>query len=63
MVRLHEHAPRLAALAELRFFGGISLREAASVLGVSLTTAKNEWALARAWLTKLVREAEGTRGA
>jgi len=60
--RLQEHGPRLAQMAELRIFGGLSLREAASVAEVSLTTAKNEWTLARAWLTKMVQEAASRRG-
>jgi RNA polymerase sigma factor (TIGR02999 family) len=41
---------REGVLVELRFFGGLTLPEAARVLGVSLATAKNDWAHARAWL-------------
>ena len=47
--------PELARLAELRLFGGLSVREVAPVLGQSLTTAKENWALARAWLGRLLR--------
>jgi RNA polymerase sigma factor (TIGR02999 family) len=39
-----------ARLVELRFFTGLSLEEAAEVLGVSTPTAKRYWAYARAWL-------------
>ena len=39
-----------AKLVELRFFTGLSLEEAAQVLGVSAPTAKRYWAYARAWL-------------
>ena len=46
--------PELARMAELRIFGGSSVRELAPVLGVSLTTAKDQWALARAWLGRLL---------
>jgi len=42
--------PRQARLVELRYFGGLTGAEAAEVLGVSRTTAKREWNLARAWL-------------
>lgn len=35
---------------ELRFFGGLSIDEAAVVLGISPATVKREWATARAWL-------------
>ena len=41
---------REGLLVELRFFGGLTLQEVARVLGVSLATAKNDWAHARAWL-------------
>src|SRR5580700_6746965 len=43
-------APREAQLVELRFFGGLSLEEAAGVLGISPRAADKDWALARAWL-------------
>jgi RNA polymerase sigma factor (TIGR02999 family) len=42
--------PVKARLVELRFFTGLSLEEAAQVLGVSTPTAKRYWAYARAWL-------------
>ena len=53
--------PELARFAELRLFGGLSVREVAPVMGQSLTTAKENWALARAWLARLLRPA-GTTG-
>lgn len=39
-----------ARLVELRYFGGLTAEETAEVLGVSLSTVKREWSLARAWL-------------
>jgi DNA-directed RNA polymerase specialized sigma24 family protein len=39
-------------LIELRFFGGLSIEEAAVVLGISPATEKREWATARAWLQR-----------
>jgi RNA polymerase sigma factor (TIGR02999 family) len=50
-----EH-PRKAQLVKLRYFAGMSLEEAATVLGVSLATAKRDWAFARAWLFGCLRE-------
>jgi RNA polymerase sigma factor (TIGR02999 family) len=41
---------RQARLVELRFFGGLSVEEAARALGVSVATAHREWAMAKAWL-------------
>lgn len=48
--RLTAHDPVKAVLVKLRFFVGLSLEEAAPVLGVSEPTAKRYWAYARAWL-------------
>ena len=41
---------RKSRLVELRYFGGLSVEEAAGVLGVSKETAKRDWKMARAWL-------------
>ena len=43
-------APRQAQLVELRFFGGLSIDEAASLLQVAPRTVDKDWVLARAWL-------------
>ena len=50
MARLGEFDPRGARVAELRFFGGLKLRETAEVLGVSMATVERDWQAARAWL-------------
>ena len=42
--------PRKARVVELRFFGGLSDREIASVLAVSTYTVTRDWAFARSWL-------------
>jgi RNA polymerase sigma factor (TIGR02999 family) len=44
--------PRSARLVELRFFGGLSIDEAAAVLDISASAAKHDWAIARAWLQR-----------
>jgi RNA polymerase sigma factor (TIGR02999 family) len=49
-----------ARLIELRFFGGLSIEEAAVVLGISPATVKREWATARAWLRRELKRNEGT---
>ena len=43
-------SPRQAALVRHRFFAGMTLKEAAGVAGVSLITAKRDWAFAKRWL-------------
>jgi RNA polymerase sigma factor (TIGR02999 family) len=48
--RLANHDPIKAKLVKLRFFVGLSLEEAAPLLGISEPTAKRYWAYARAWL-------------
>ena len=47
-------------LIELRFFGGLSIEEAAVVLGVSPATVKREWVTARAWLRRELKRNEKT---
>lgn len=50
--RLAEAYPRPARVVELRYFGGLELREIAEVLGVGERTIKRDWAFARAWLAR-----------
>ena len=45
-------AKRQARVVELRFFGGLTVPEAAEVLGVSLATAERDWTAARHWLRR-----------
>jgi RNA polymerase sigma factor (TIGR02999 family) len=56
--RLGEIHPERVRLAELRYFGGLTLEETSSVLGISVATAKREWAATRVWL---FRELTGER--
>ena len=41
---------RKSRVAELRFFGGLSLEETGNVLDISVATVEREWQAARAWL-------------
>ena len=50
LTRLATFDPRKSQIAELRFFGGLSLDEAAHLLGLSIATVEREWQAARAWL-------------
>ena len=59
VLALHEALERLALLdpdqarlVELRYFGGLSIEETATMLEVSPATVKREWAVARAWLRR-----------
>jgi RNA polymerase sigma factor (TIGR02999 family) len=55
LTRLAAFDPRKSQLAELRFFGGLSLAEAGEALGISPATAERDWQAARAWLLKELR--------
>lgn len=57
--RLAKIDPRQARVVELRFFGGLSVEEAAEVLGVSPKTVKRDWSVAKAWLYADLKERHG----
>jgi len=48
--RLAKIDPRQAEIVELRFYGGLSVEEAAKVLDISPKTVKRDWTIAKAWL-------------
>lgn len=48
--KLEKASPRKAELVKLRFFAGLTSAQAASALGVSVSTAENDWTYARSWL-------------
>lgn len=50
LTTLESEFPRKAQLVKLRFFAGMTLDEAAQVMGVSVPTAKRDWASAKVWL-------------
>jgi RNA polymerase sigma-70 factor (ECF subfamily) len=48
--RLSKLDPQQAQIVEMRYFGGLSVEEAAEALGISPRTVKRDWAMAKAWL-------------
>jgi RNA polymerase sigma factor (TIGR02999 family) len=50
LARFAQQEPAKAELVKLRFFAGLTLPEAAQVLGISLATAERHWTYARTWL-------------
>ncbi len=65
IVAVHEALDRLAVMNDrqsqvmtLKYFGGMTVPEIASALGVSVVTVERDWRLARAWLRGQLQEAE-----
>lgn len=50
LAALEKLDPRQSRIVELRFFGGLTLEEAAEVLQVSISTVRRDWRMAQAWL-------------
>jgi len=50
VTRLSELDQQQGRIVELRFFGGLSVEETAEAMGISDSTVKREWRLAKAWL-------------
>lgn len=64
LTELAKADPRAARLVELRFFGGLTVEQAARVLEIAVTTAEKDWRCARAWLlVRLKHEPNGAREA
>jgi RNA polymerase sigma factor (TIGR02999 family) len=52
LLRLEKIDAPQSHIVELRYFGGLTLEETASVVGISLASVKREWTMARAWLRR-----------
>ena len=57
--RLEKLDPRQGRIVELRYFGGLSIDEAAQVLDVSPKTVMRDWKIAKAWLYGELKERQG----
>jgi RNA polymerase sigma-70 factor (ECF subfamily) len=63
LTRLESEHPRKGQVVELRYFAGMKLEEAATVLGVSRDTVKRDWRFAKLWLLRELDEGmRRTRG-
>ena len=58
LARLEQTNPRPAQVVKLRYFGGMSVDEAARVLGVHRATAHRHWAYGRAWIRAEIRSSD-----
>lgn len=50
LTKLESIDPHQARVVELKFFGGLTIKETAEVMGISVDMVKREWSTARAWL-------------
>lgn len=50
LTKLEEQHPRKAELVKLRYFGGLTIDQAAQCLGIASSTAIADWAYAKGWL-------------
>ncbi len=57
---LAQKDPRKAKLVNLRFFAGLTMKQASVVLAISLATAERDWAYAKAWLYQKVSHDESS---
>jgi RNA polymerase sigma factor (sigma-70 family) len=50
LTKLAAQDPKVAEVVKLRYFAGLTIKQAAEILGVSSRTADHYWAYAKAWL-------------
>lgn len=60
LAALAQGDPRKARVVELRYFGGLNIKDTAAVLKVSEETVTRDWRLARGWLLLQIRDADGS---
>lgn len=60
--RLSLKEPRAGRLVVLRFFGGLTIEEAAEMLEISVSTCRRDWLYAKAWLRREMDRSEKSQG-
>jgi RNA polymerase sigma factor (TIGR02999 family) len=60
IAQLEQHDSRSCEVVKLRFFAGLTIPQAADALGVSVSTAENDWAYARSWLKRRLQDTSDT---
>jgi RNA polymerase sigma factor (TIGR02999 family) len=58
LTKLAAFDPQQSKIVELRYFSGLTLEETAEALGISASTVKREWNMAKAWLHREIKNAE-----
>jgi RNA polymerase sigma factor (TIGR02999 family) len=60
--RLKGRDARQSRIVECRFFGGMTIEETAAAIGVATVTVERDWAMAKAWLYRDIRESLADKG-
>jgi RNA polymerase sigma factor (TIGR02999 family) len=60
LTRLAALDPQQGQIVELRVFGGLTVEEITAIMGISSSTVKRDWALAKAWLSREIGTAEAS---
>ena len=60
--RLEQKDPRMGEIVRLRFYVGLSVAETAAALSVSDRTVRRDWAIARAWLSRELKDTQEESG-
>jgi RNA polymerase sigma factor (TIGR02999 family) len=61
LTKLAKLDPKGAQIVELRFFAGLSVAQTAEVVQLSPATVKREWSVAKAWLTREMKNSDITK--
>jgi RNA polymerase sigma factor (sigma-70 family) len=61
LLSLSRFDPQQSRIVELRFFAGLSIEETAEVLGISSSTVKRDWILAKTWIFQTLSNPEAAR--
>ena len=56
--RLSEEEPEVAQVVKLRYFAGLTTKDAAAAMGISLRTANRHWAYAKAFLYAALQDTD-----
>ncbi|MEO5904286.1 MAG: ECF-type sigma factor, partial [Gemmatimonadaceae bacterium] len=54
--RLEQHDPRQSRIVECRFFGGMTIQDTATALGIAPATVMRGWVAAKAWLYRDLKQ-------
>ena len=60
LLDLSRFDPQQSRIVELRFFAGLTIDETAEVLGISESTVKRDWIMAKTWIVRALSQSDGS---